>query len=167
MDMIDDFIERKHGRQPVTYDLAEMKEILEETYGVMIYQEQVMQISNLVAGYSLGDADILRRAMGKKNVAEMDKQRARFAAGAGERGHPAKKSEEDLRPDGEVRRVTVSTSRTRPLIPTCTSSPRGSRRTIRWISWRRCRRRKPATSAKIGEVHQRMPRHGILLFFRM
>ena len=93
MDMIDDFIERKHGRQPVTYDLPEMKEVLEETYGVMIYQEQVMQISNRVAGYSLGDADILRRAMGKKNVAEMDRQRARFVTGAGERGHPAKKSE--------------------------------------------------------------------------
>ncbi len=93
MDMIDDFIERKHGRQPVTYDLPEMKEVLEETYGVMIYQEQVMQISNRVAGYSLGDADILRRAMGKKNVEEMDKQRARFVAGAAERGHPSKKSE--------------------------------------------------------------------------
>ncbi len=93
MDMIDDFIERKHGRQPVAYDLKEMKEVLEETYGVMIYQEQVMQISNRVAGYSLGDADILRRAMGKKNVAEMDKQRERFVAGAAERGHPAKKAE--------------------------------------------------------------------------
>lgn len=93
MDMIDDFIERKHGRQAVTYDVPEMKEVLEETYGVMIYQEQVMQISNRVAGYSLGDADILRRAMGKKKVEEMDKQRARFIAGAGEKGHPQKKAE--------------------------------------------------------------------------
>jgi DNA polymerase III subunit alpha len=93
MAMIDDFIDRKHGRKPVVYDLPEMKEVLEETYGVMIYQEQVMQISNRVAGYSLGDADILRRAMGKKKVEEMDKQRSRFLAGAGERGHPAKKAE--------------------------------------------------------------------------
>jgi DNA polymerase-3 subunit alpha len=93
MDMIDDFIERKHGRQPVTYELAPLKELLEETYGVMIYQEQVMQISNKIAGYSLGDADILRRAMGKKKVEEMDKQRARFIAGAVERGHNAKKAE--------------------------------------------------------------------------
>ena len=91
--MIDDFIERKHGRKPVIYDLPEMKEVLAETYGVMIYQEQVMQISNRIAGYSLGDADILRRAMGKKKVEEMVKQRARFVAGAVERGHPAKKAE--------------------------------------------------------------------------
>ncbi|HWE50155.1 MAG TPA: DNA polymerase III subunit alpha [Bryobacteraceae bacterium] len=93
MAMIDDFIDRKHGRKPVVYDLPEMKEVLEETYGVMIYQEQVMQISNRVAGYSLGDADILRRAMGKKKVEEMDKQRSRFLAGAAERGHPSKKAE--------------------------------------------------------------------------
>jgi DNA polymerase-3 subunit alpha len=70
-----------------------MKEVLEETYGVMIYQEQVMQISNRVAGYSLGDADILRRAMGKKKVEEMEAQRRRFLAGAAERHHPAKKAE--------------------------------------------------------------------------
>ena len=86
MAMIDDFIDRKHGRKPF-YDLPEMKEVLEETYGVMLYQEQVMQISNRVAGYSLGDADILRRAMGKKKVEEMEKQRERFLAGAAERGH--------------------------------------------------------------------------------
>src|ERR1700749_3053091 len=93
MAMIDDFIDRKHGRKPVVYDVPEMKEVLEETYGVMIYQEQVMQISNRVAGYSLGDADILRRAMGKKKAEEMAKQRGRFMQGAAERGHPAKKAE--------------------------------------------------------------------------
>src|SRR5262249_47144483 len=60
MDMIDEFIERKHGRLKTTYDLPELKEVLEETYGVMVYQEQVMQISNRIAGYSLGDADLLR-----------------------------------------------------------------------------------------------------------
>ena len=58
-----------------------MKEILEETYGVMVYQEQVMQMSNRLAGYSLGEADLLRRAMGKKKLEEMAKQRARFTAG--------------------------------------------------------------------------------------
>ncbi len=66
MGMIDDFIDRKHGRKEVAYDLPEMKDILEETYGVIVYQEQVMQIANRLAGYSLGEADILRRAMGKK-----------------------------------------------------------------------------------------------------
>src|SRR5215472_16441877 len=73
--MVEDFIERKHGRKQVTYDFPELKEILEETYGVIVYQEQVMQISNRLAGYSLGEADILRRAMGKKKPEEMAKQR--------------------------------------------------------------------------------------------
>jgi len=93
MGMIDDFIDRKHGRKEVVYDLPEMKEILEETYGVMVYQEQVMQISNRLAGYSLGEADLLRRAMGKKKHEEMAKQRARFLEGAKANGHPQKKAE--------------------------------------------------------------------------
>src|SRR5580704_9288948 len=93
MAMIDDFIERRHGRRDVVYDLPVMKEILEETFGVMVYQEQVMQISNRVAGYTLGEADVLRRAMGKKKAEEMAAQRGRFLKGAAERGHPAKKAE--------------------------------------------------------------------------
>src|SRR5712675_299828 len=79
--MIDDFINRKHGKKKVAYDLPELKEILEETYGVILYQEQVMQIANRVAGFSLGQADILRRAMGKKNHEEMAAQRDKFVAG--------------------------------------------------------------------------------------
>ncbi len=89
--MIPDFIDRKHGRKPIAYDVPELKELLEETYGVILYQEQVMQISNKLAGYSLGDADILRRAMGKKSAVEMAKQRERFITGATERGFPPKK----------------------------------------------------------------------------
>jgi DNA polymerase-3 subunit alpha len=91
--MIDDFIERKWGRRAVQYDLPELKELLEETYGVIVYQEQVMQISNRLAGYSLGDADLLRRAMGKKKPEEMAKQRERFIQGALERNFPQKKIE--------------------------------------------------------------------------
>jgi DNA polymerase-3 subunit alpha len=91
--MLDDFIERKHGRKPVNYDLPELKPLLEETYGVILYQEQVMQISSAIAGYSLGDADLLRRAMGKKNAEEMAAQRDRFLKGAIGRGFNAKKSE--------------------------------------------------------------------------
>ncbi|HZL57611.1 MAG TPA: DNA polymerase III subunit alpha [Bryobacteraceae bacterium] len=91
--MLDDFIERKHGRKAVIYDLPELKELLGETFGIILYQEQVMQISNRVAGYSLGDADMLRRAMGKKKAEEMAKQRERFVKGALERGHPQKKVE--------------------------------------------------------------------------
>jgi DNA polymerase-3 subunit alpha len=90
--MIPDFIDRKHGRKPIVYDLPELEEILSETYGVILYQEQVMQISNRLAGYSLGDADILRRAMGKKSAEEMAKQRARFLEGAAQRGFPPKKA---------------------------------------------------------------------------
>ena len=91
--MLDDFIERKHGRKPITYELAELKGILEETYGVILYQEQVMQIASKLAGYSLGEADLLRRAMGKKKAEEMAKQRARFLEGAAKKGHNAKKAE--------------------------------------------------------------------------
>ena len=91
--MIDDFINRKHGKKKVTYDLPELKEILEETYGVILYQEQVMQIANRLAGFSLGEADILRRAMGKKNHAEMAAQREKFLAGAATRKVPGKKAE--------------------------------------------------------------------------
>jgi len=93
MDMIDDFIERKHGRREVVYDVPALKAILEDTFGVIVYQEQVMQISNLLAGYSLGEADLLRRAMGKKKHEEMEKQRVRFLEGAKERGFAPRKVE--------------------------------------------------------------------------
>ena len=91
--MIDDFIERKHGRRKIEYELPELKEILAETLGVIVYQEQVMQIANKLAGYSLGEADLLRRAMGKKKPEEMAKQRERFVRGATQRNLPEKKIE--------------------------------------------------------------------------
>src|ERR1700756_5408151 len=91
--MIDDFVDRKHGRKKVEYELPELKEILEETLGVIVYQEQVMQIANRLAGYSLGEADLLRRAMGKKKAEEMAQQRERFVTGAVQRGYPPKKIE--------------------------------------------------------------------------
>ena len=91
--MIDDFIDRKHGRKKIEYELPELKEILQETLGVIVYQEQVMQIANRLAGYSLGEADLLRRAMGKKKHEEMAQQRERFVEGAVERGYPPKKIE--------------------------------------------------------------------------
>jgi len=91
--MIDDFIERKHGRRRIEYELPELKEILQETLGVIVYQEQVMQVANRLAGYSLGEADLLRRAMGKKDAEEMAKQRERFVLGATQRGYPPRKIE--------------------------------------------------------------------------
>ena len=88
MGMIDDFVERKWGRKAVEYDLPEMEAILSETLGIMVYQEQVMQISNSIGGFSLGQGDMLRRAMGKKDAVEMAKQRERFVAGAVALKHP-------------------------------------------------------------------------------
>lgn len=82
MDMIPSFVNRKHGREPIEIDHPLMKEILSETYGVMVYQEQVMQIASALAGYSLGEGDVLRRAMGKKDKEEMAKQREKFIQGA-------------------------------------------------------------------------------------
>ncbi len=91
--MIDDFIARKHGKKKVAYDLPALEEILSETWGVILYQEQVMQIANRLAGFSLGDADLLRRAMGKKKVEEMAAQREKFLTGCAARKVPAKKAE--------------------------------------------------------------------------
>jgi len=91
--MIDDFIERKHGRRKIEYVIPELEGILRETLGVIVYQEQVMQIANRLAGYSLGEADLLRRAMGKKIASEMAAQRERFVTGAVQRGFPQKKIE--------------------------------------------------------------------------
>jgi len=91
--MVEDFIERKHGRQETVYAMPQLKPILEETYGVILYQEQVMKIAQVLAGYSLGQADMLRRAMGKKKAEEMDKQRAIFMKGAAEQKVPEDKAE--------------------------------------------------------------------------
>lgn len=91
--MVDDFIARKHGRTQIEYELPELKEILEPTYGVIVYQEQVMQIASLLANFSLGDADILRRAMGKKIPAVMEKQKEKFMRGAKEKNVNTKKAE--------------------------------------------------------------------------
>ncbi len=93
MAMIDDFIERKQGRRKIEYELPELNEILQETLGVFVYQEQVMQAANKLAGYSLGEADLLRRAMGKKKPEEMAAQRERFVQGATQRGFPPRKIE--------------------------------------------------------------------------
>src|SRR5260370_18379574 len=91
--MIDDFINRKQGKTKVSHELPQLKEILEETYGVILYQEQVMQIANLLASFSLGEADILRRAMGKKKKEEMAAQGAKFMAGSSANKIPEKKAE--------------------------------------------------------------------------
>ncbi|MBP7815198.1 MAG: DNA polymerase III subunit alpha [Phenylobacterium sp.] len=92
MDNIPLFIDCKFGRKPVDYLHPSLEVVLKETYGVIVYQEQVMQIAQILAGYSLGEADLLRRAMGKKKKEEMDQQRARFISGAAEKGVSAEQS---------------------------------------------------------------------------
>ena len=89
--MVDDYVERRHGRTKVSYLLPELEEILAETYGVILYQDQVLQIANRLASFSLGEGDLLRRAMGKKIEVEMERQRVRFVEGGIRNGHPAAK----------------------------------------------------------------------------
>jgi DNA polymerase-3 subunit alpha len=91
--MVEEFIKRKHGQGLIRYDLPELKEILEETYGVIVYQEQVMRISSSLAHFSLEDADILRRAMSKKDPKEMEKQKEKFLGGARKSRIPLAKAE--------------------------------------------------------------------------
>ncbi len=90
---IPNYIDRKHGREPISYDLPEMTEILEETYGITVYQEQVMLLAQKLAGFSKGDADILRKAMGKKQKSVLDKMKAQFIKGATEKLLPVERLE--------------------------------------------------------------------------
>jgi DNA polymerase-3 subunit alpha len=90
---IPNYIDRKHGREAISYDLPEMKDYLEETYGITVYQEQVMLLAQKLAGFSKGDADVLRKAMGKKQKSVLDKMKAQFIKGATEKGLAADKLE--------------------------------------------------------------------------
>ena len=146
--MIDDFIARKHGKKKVTYDLPELKEILEETYGVILYQEQVMQIANRLAGFSLGEADILRRAMGKKNRDEMAAQREKFLAGCAAAQSSAEKGRAHFRSDGRIRRLRLQQIALLRLRAAGLSDRLAQDRIIQWNSWPRCSLRKLATRKK-------------------
>jgi DNA polymerase-3 subunit alpha len=92
--MVDEYIERKHGKRKTQYPLPELEDILRDTYGLFVYQEQIMSIASVVADYSLGEADLLRRAMGKKKPEEMKAQRDRFLEGAKRKGIKDKKAKE-------------------------------------------------------------------------
>ena len=87
------FIDRKHGKEQVEYDVPDMEEYLKDTYGITVYQEQVMLLSQKLAGFSKGDADVLRKAMGKKQIAVLNKMKVQFMEGAATKGHPAEKLE--------------------------------------------------------------------------
>jgi DNA polymerase-3 subunit alpha len=90
---IPNFIKRKHGKEEITYDLPEMEEYLKETYGITVYQEQVMLLAQKIAGFSKGDADVLRKAMGKKDRNTLDKMKSKFIEGAVSKNHPKDKLE--------------------------------------------------------------------------
>ena len=92
--MVDEFIKRKHGQRKINYPLPELKDILKDTYGLFVYQEQIMKTASVLAEYSLGEADLLRRAMGKKKPEEMKAQRERFLEGAKKKGIGIKKAVE-------------------------------------------------------------------------
>ncbi len=101
MAYIPEYIDRKHGRKQVLYDLADMEEFLKETYGITVYQEQVMLLSQKLAGFSKGDADVLRKAMGKKQITVLNKMKEKFVTGATERNH-AKETLEKIWNDWEA-----------------------------------------------------------------
>ena len=106
--MVDDFIARKQGgKTEIKYELPQLEPILADTYGVIAYQEQVMRIAATLASFTLGQSDVLRKAMGKKNPAVMQAQREKFVQGAGGNGINEKKAAQDLRPDGALRRVRL------------------------------------------------------------
>ncbi len=90
LEYIPNFINRKHGREAISFDLPEMEEYLADTYGITVYQEQVMLLSQKLAGFSKGDADVLRKAMGKKDRATLDKMKSKFMEGAGSKGFDGK-----------------------------------------------------------------------------
>ena len=136
--MVDDYISRKQGKTEVKYELPQLAPILGDTYGVIAYQEQVMRIAAVLAGFSMGQSDVLRKAMGKKDPKVMAKQREAFMAGrAGERDQ-REEGHQDLRPDGVLRRLRLQQVALDDLRAGSPTRPATSRRTTRGTSWRRC-----------------------------
>ena len=115
--MVEDFIARKQGRVPVSYPHPDLESILKPTYGVILYQEQVMQIAQVLAGYTLGGADVLRKAMGKKQPEEMANQRAVFLDGARDAPSGFPRCERDLRHHGKVRGLRIQSGSLRRVRP--------------------------------------------------
>ena len=105
--MVDDYIARKQGKTEVKYELPQLAPILADTYGVIAYQEQVMRIAAVLAGFSMGQSDVLRKAMGKKDPKVMAKQREAFMAGARAKRRQREEGHQDFRPDGVLRRVRL------------------------------------------------------------
>ncbi|MDZ7772148.1 MAG: hypothetical protein U5K31_05320 [Balneolaceae bacterium] len=107
MKFIPEYIDRKHGRKEVSYPHPDLEKLLRPTYGIMIYQEQIMKAAQIIANYSLGEADLLRRAMGKKKTKVMDEQREIFVEKALANGVEEGQGPGDLRHDGRVRQLRI------------------------------------------------------------
>lgn len=122
MEYIPNFIARKHGQEPVTYEIADMEEYLSDTYGITVYQEQVMLLSQKLAGFTGGEADTLRKALGKKKRDVLDKMKPKFINGCKERGHDEKICDK-IGATGRRSHPMPSTSRTRPAMPTWPTRP--------------------------------------------
>ena len=154
------YIRRKRGEEPVSYALPELEAILSTTYGVITYQEQVMRIAQVLAGISLAEADVLRKAVGKKDAALIEKELGKFEdEGRRPRARPG-----DHRGAGRTRSrrsaATASTSRTRWPTRCSRTTRRGSRRTTPPSSWRRCCRRRSARPKRSSSTSPRPARWG-------
>ena len=133
--MVDDFIQRKEGLARVTYPHPQVEPILQATHGVILYQEQVMQIARELAGYSLGGADVLRKAMGKKLPEEMARERAAFVSGGDPSRGGTRTSRTPSSTSWSTSPSTGSTARTPSPTRSCPTRRRGSSATIRLRSW--------------------------------
>ena len=137
--MADDYINRKFHPEQIVYDVPELEPILKETRGLIIYQEQVMKIAVELGGFSLGGADLLRKAMGKKKADIMNAQKENFLAGAKRKGsHFAVQGRENFRPDRQVRRVRVQQVPQRRLRRPGLSNRLSQGPLTRIISWPPC-----------------------------
>ena len=159
--MVDDYIARKQGADEVKYELPQLEPILADTYGVIAYQEQVMRIAAVLAGFTMGQSDVLRKAMGKKDPKVMAKQREAFMSGALAKGVSEKKATQDFRPDGVLRRLRLQQvaldrrtrcSRTRPayLKANYPAALRGGAADDRSGEHRQARRCTSASAASCG-----------------
>ena len=136
MEYIPDFVARKHGRQAITYDLDACQEYLEETYGITVYQEQVMLLSQKLAGFSKGEADSLRKAMGKKKKDIIDKMKPDFMDRGAAKGHDVDKLEK-IWTDWEAFASYAFNKSHSTATPGSRIKPRTSKPTILQSSWRR------------------------------
>jgi DNA polymerase-3 subunit alpha len=134
---IPNYIDRKHGREPIVFDLPEMEEYLGDTYGITVYQEQVMLLAQKLAGFSKGDADVLRKAMGKKQKSILDKMKSSSSRAPQPKALRLKRWKRSGR-TGKPLRNTPSINRTPPVMPSSPTRRPISKPTTLPNTWRQC-----------------------------